>query len=542
MMPLLLVLVSLTPDSRVDSVVVYPNQVMVVRVATVTTSGPGDVVFEDLPGALLDNSVRIKAPGLTIGEVQVKRGYIDEPTPAVQKLKDRVEELERELKVLANTQEVLKAKEDFLKSVNLGAPELMSKELQQGKVSPEAWRSALSFVGTELAAVKSDMLDLEQKRRETQELLDAARKEYNAARAAIENRKDVSFSFSAPAGSYQVKLGYVIRGGANWVPYYELRAQPDRQNVGLTYFARLAQSTGEDWNQVKVVLSTAKPALVVKAPEPTPWYLTLVDLYTYRTRKQAEQQAAMVDVRAKGGAAGEEYKRIPVQALSDIAGVPGAAPAPPPVFVEETGISLQYVVPVRVSLNSGEPAKKLQLHDANLSADFGYYAVPRIRAQAFLTGKMVNTTDFVLLDGEANTYVGDEFTGTTWLDAAAPQESTEVSFGIDERVKVTRELVKSFKTRVGLFTKNEKLEFWYRTTVENLHPEPVEIKLVELVPVSKQKEIKVSVSSVEPKQDEFDKEKGFYTWTRTVEPQGKFELNMKFSVEYPSGQRVQGLF
>ena len=48
--------------------------------------------FPDLPGALQDNSVRIKAPGLKIGEVQVTRHYMDEPTPTVKKLKDGVED------------------------------------------------------------------------------------------------------------------------------------------------------------------------------------------------------------------------------------------------------------------------------------------------------------------------------------------------------------------------------------------------------------------------------------------------------------------
>ncbi len=547
MVLLLMALVGLTVDSRVDSVVVYPNQVMVVRSAEVTVSGPGEVVFEDLPGALQDNSVRIKAPGMRIGEVQVERGYIDEPTPMVKKLKERVEELELELRELANEREVLKAKEKFLESIRLGAPELISKELQQGKVSSESWRSALSFMAGELGKVKEGLLDLEHEVKETQELLEAARREYNAARARIENRKDVSFNFSARAGTYQVKLGYVIGHSAGWVPYYELRARPDKGKVELTYFAKLSQSTGEDWDRVKVVLSTTRPAVVVTAPEPKPWYLSLVDLYAYRANKQAAQRKVL-GADQKGVVQrmiiDDEFARLPVEDMSDLSGMQGgvATRRPPPVLVEETGISLQYVVPGRVSLKSGEPLKKLQLREAGLDVEFGYFCVPRVKQQAFLTGRMVNTTDFVLLDGEASTYVGDEFTGTTWLDAAAPQESTEVSFGIDERVKVQRELVKSFKSTGGLFSKTEKLQFWYRTTVENFHPESMEIRIVELTPVSKQKEIKVTVGRVEPKPDKYEKEKGFRTWKRTIEPQGKLELEIEFTVEYPPNKRVQGLF
>ena len=59
---ILLLLQALSVSSRVDSVVVYPHQVLVVRNATVTVAGPGELVFPGLPGALDDNSVRVRAP------------------------------------------------------------------------------------------------------------------------------------------------------------------------------------------------------------------------------------------------------------------------------------------------------------------------------------------------------------------------------------------------------------------------------------------------------------------------------------------------
>jgi hypothetical protein len=82
----------------------------------------------------------------------------------------------------------------------------------------------------------------------------------------------------------------------------------------------------------------------------------------------------------------------------------------------------------------------------------------------------------------------------------------------------------------------------YKTTVENYNPKPVTIKVVEQVPVSQQGEIKVTVTKVEPKFLEEDKDKGTYTWKPTLEPKGKFVIDFEFSVEYPAGRQVQGLF
>jgi uncharacterized protein (TIGR02231 family) len=419
---------------------------------------------------------------------------------------------------------VLKAKEEFLNSVKLGAPQIISKELQDGKVATESWRGALAFVGDELMKVKARQVKLSREKEEMQKQLEAARQEYNDAKAAIENRKEVGFNFSADAGTYQVEITYVIANAADWSPYYELRANPGESKVNVAYFAKLVQRTGEDWENVRVVLSTTTPVLGVTPPEPNPWYLSLVE---------AERAA---------------YKRMampaPGAALSEGVQITGGFDAEYGEGMQpvETGISLQYVIPGRVSLKSGEQPKKLGLKQVALPAEFEYYTLPRSGQQAYLTGKLANTSDFVFLAGDGNTYVGDEYTGSTWLPNVASQESTLLSSGIDERVKVKRELVRSFKSKGGLFSKTEKQSYVYRTTVENFTPKLVTIKVVEQVPVSQQGEIKVTVTKVEPKFLEQDKDKGTYTWKPTIETRGKFTIDYEFTVEYPAGRQVQGLF
>jgi uncharacterized protein (TIGR02231 family) len=511
----------------VDRVVVYPNQVLVTRTASVTVSGPGEMVLSGLPGALDDNTVRIKAPGLRIGEVRVRRGYLAEPTPEVRRLEDKVRLLEDTVAALDGEATVLRAREEFLGSVKLGAPELIARELQQGRVAPDAWRSALSFMADELMRVKEQTIGLARRKEVKARELEAARQEYAAARSAVEDRKQIAFDYAGDAGDYQLEVAYVVSGAARWEPYYELRARPADGRVEVTYFAKLVQRTGEDWERASVVLSTTTPATGVTAPQPVPWYLTLA----------------------------EEFKRLPVSQLGDFvrlqAGVtraPGGAPRDgawteaEELQVVETGIALQYVVPGRVSLASGEAAKKIELTRTELAAEFSYYALPRASQQAFLTGRLVNTSEMVLLAGGGNTYVGDEYTGSTWLSATAPQESTEVSFGVDERVKVTRELVRSFRSRAGLFSRNERAQFVYRTTVENYHPRPIAIRVVEQVPVSQQGDIRVSVSRVEPQFLERDENAGTYTWKPELQPRQRFNIDVEFTVEYPSGRRVNGLY
>uniref|UniRef100_A0A7C6A8R5 Mucoidy inhibitor MuiA family protein n=1 Tax=candidate division WOR-3 bacterium TaxID=2052148 RepID=A0A7C6A8R5_UNCW3 len=518
---LLAFLFGLTIESKIDSVIIYPNQALVVRKASVTLTGPATLNFKDLTGMLDDNTVRVKAEGLKIGEVQIKREYIEKPSPQVKALEEKIKDIESDIRDLDNEKEVLKAKETFLNSVKLGAPELIAKELQAGKVAPESWRQGLKFMADELAKTKERQAEIDDEKKELQDTLQALKKELSDVRALTENRKEVIVDVGlTEAGTYPIELSYIIPQSVWWKPYYELRANPSEGKVGINYFAKIAQKTGEDWENVKVILSTAQPAKGGVAPEPTPWFLTLEEIVL----KPAVTEAVIQENRHA-----VSTTRAPEEAKAEIE-VPRV----------ETGISLQYVIPGKVSLKSGEAEKKIALYSAALPAEFEYYIYPKAQPIAYLQGKMLNKTEYIFLGGEANAYVGSEFTGKTRIPSIAPEESTVVSFGIDERVKVKHDLIKTFTSKTA--NKRQKTEFLFKTTVENYHTKPVKLTLIEQIPVSQQKEITVKLTKLEPKSDEENKDIGTFTYTREIQPKEKFVVDLGYFVEYPIGRRVMGLY
>lgn len=522
---LLVALTAVNVDSRIDSVIVYPDQAMVIRKASVTVSGAEELAFPSLPGMLDDNSIRIRADGLKIGEVQTRPGYAAEPTPEVKTIEDSLEQLNSLDKAFSDEQDMLKAKETFLVSIKLGAPQEMSRQLEADKVDAASWSAALGFLGTEFLAVRKRQAELDKLRKDLAKTIEAVNQELSETRARWENRKTVLVDVAADqSGTYDISLSYNVPSSVSWSPYYELRASPSTGSVAVTYFARLSQRTNEDWNDVKVLLSTARPTAGGTAPEPVGWYLDLYEPPPPAPMMEEKSKAPMMLPPASGSAMAEQEA--------------GEAPAPP----IETGISLQYDIPGRVTLKSGEDPRKLFLHDATLPANFSYYAYPRLDQTSFLRGKVQNNTDFIFLQGEANTYVGDEFTGHTSLANVAPGESVDLSFGVDDRVKVKRELVSSYTSKSGMFGNLTKVDFAYKTTVENYHDKPVEMTLVEQIPVSQNKAIKVTLTKLEPKSDEDNKDLGTYTFKLELKPQEKLEVNLAYSVEYPTGKHVSGLY
>lgn len=507
--------------SQIDSVTIYVDRALIVRKANVYLDESSTLRFADLSGLLDDNTVRIKAENIKLGEVQIRRGYLDKPSGRVKILKDSIQLLEAQERNYNDEIKVLEAKETFLNSIKLGSPELIAKDLQQGRIAPDAWRQALVFVADELTKVKSRQFKIEQAKAELKITLDALRKELREKQALLENRKDIFVEAEVKSpGNYGIQLSYVIPYAVSWSPYYELRAAPSLGEVEVNYFAKISQTTAEDWERVKVVLSTAKPALSGIIPALSPWYLNLYEARPLPTRSMQMMESQTYEKGIDYGAKAETYE-IPTV---------------------ETGISIQYVIPARITLKSGEPAKKVTLLQTQFPATFQYYTLPKVQEIAYLNGKFKNSSNYIFLAGNANTYVGNEFSGNTYLNTIAPEESSEISFGTDERVRVKRELIKTLVSSVGLFSKREKKEFEYRITIENLHQQDIDIKIIEQIPISQHKDIEVKVTKIEPAGYEEDKNLGSFTYQPKIKPQQKFIITLNYYVEYPKGKIVNGLY
>ena len=61
----------------------------------------------------------------------------------------------------------------------------------------------------------------------------------------------------ARPGKLDLNLSYAV-AGAQWTPA-DARLRAADRSVDLGYFGVINQTTGEDWNKVKLTLSTARP-------------------------------------------------------------------------------------------------------------------------------------------------------------------------------------------------------------------------------------------------------------------------------------------
>ncbi|MEO0225893.1 MAG: mucoidy inhibitor MuiA family protein, partial [candidate division WOR-3 bacterium] len=481
-----------------------------------------ELVFTNLPGTLEDQSVRIKAENLTIGEIEIRRGYTKEPHPRVKDFQAKIKDLESEDRGLTDEYAVLKESEKFLGSIATGSGQTIIKEINTAKISPQSWRQGLNFIVGEWVKVKTRMAEIERRQIDLKERLEALKRELNDIRADVEQRKTIIFDVSVKTpGNYKIELNYILPG-AQWRTYYEIRGRPSEKKIELFYYGKIGQRTGEDWEDVRVVLSTGAPVTGGTAPIPAPWY---IDLYTPYRGGQLEEKAA-----AKAG--------IPQLLPLTPSEVSEAPPPAPPV---EAGIAIWYPLPGKYTIKSGDQEHKMLIAQTSFDADFEYFAMPRIAQLAYLTGRAKNTSGYLFIAGEASTYVGDDYTGKIYLPNIAPDESTKVSVGMDDRVKVTRETKKMKIKKGGLFGGKTRYEFTYENIIENFHTRDITCQIVDQTPIPNNPDINVGDIKIEPRPTEEDKDRSLYYWQVPIQAKGRYRITVSFTVEAPGDREIRGL-
>ncbi len=100
-------------------------------------------------------------------------------------------------------------------------------------------------------------------------------------------------------------------------------------------------------------------------------------------------------------------------------------------------------------------------------AYYQYYAVPKISNDAFLIAHITDWEKYNLLEGEANLFFEETFTGQTLIDTRHASDTLKISLGKDKNVGISRENLKDFTTRQFIGSKKEEIKSWrppYATT------------------------------------------------------------------------------
>jgi uncharacterized protein (TIGR02231 family) len=292
----------------------------------------------------------------------------------------------------------------------------------------------------------------------------------------------------------------------------------------VTSYGLVTQHTGEDWPECELALSTARPAATMIVPELRPWYL---------------DRARPIRPLAAFGPAGGGAAPAGFPADARMEQFAAAAPVQMKFAqVEQGTTAVTYRPPRPIAVPSGAQGHRTTLAQLDLTAQLGYITAPSLAQEAYLRAAVVNTSEHALRPGRASVFHNAEFVGTTTLDAWAPGEEIELALGVDDRIRVERELVKRTASKATL-SGQKRREAEYRITVGNFSPREATVTVLDQAPVSRDDAITVRDVRTAPEPAEVSA-LGEFTWRLALPPGETRVVTLAYRVDVGKGVEMTG--
>ncbi|MFT3934204.1 MAG: mucoidy inhibitor MuiA family protein [Chitinophagaceae bacterium] len=257
--------------STLQSATVYRSGAELVHNAKVSLkSGSNDLIIEGLSNALDINSVQIHtAESITILSVAFSADYLKPVTKSL-----RIEKLEDSLQSIATEknkiQTLIKTDNELLDLLKA------NRELRgtQTGLSVAELAKMMDYYKAKTMEIQNELTQYREKENRYIEATDRIEQQI-----AEESQKNVKTGgrlilqvLSPIATNSNFTISYLTTK-AYWNPYYDIRVENISKPISLLCKAKLVQTTGIDWKQVKLTLATSMPNQNSTAPVLSSWFL-----------------------------------------------------------------------------------------------------------------------------------------------------------------------------------------------------------------------------------------------------------------------------
>ena len=431
--------------SAVKNVTVFTQGAQVFRSSSVSLStGVTDLVFQGISPFINPTSVQAGGKGdFVVLEVRHQIKYPEPTKPAdgtlpkevvkeIKFLEDSLIEIGFDRDELADRKVALQMEKDMIMKNKLSNGEGKSDSLPILKQAMEFFRLKLTDINIQLNKIKRD----EQRNANATNLVNARLSDLRKYKNSEEPQKVyapihqviVTVSADAPV-TCTVDVSYMI-ANAGWVPSYDLRSTTAAAPVQLTYKANVFQTSGEDWDNVKLKLSTSNPNRSNIKPALPPWY---INYYT-------AQRETKIPTGARSTSTGNtSISDVELDAIKkDMNEMTPAQSAANYSQLVETMANVMFEISLPYSIPSDGATHIVSVKTSNLPATYYHYLVPKIESEAFLLAKVTGWEELNLLPGSANVFYEGTFVGETVLNPAVINDTLDLAFGRDNGITVTR--------------------------------------------------------------------------------------------------------
>ena len=294
-------------------------------------------------------------------------------------------------------------------------------------------------------------------------------------------------------GTIAMEISY-INFRARWKPAYDVRVVPGEKTMRFKGYGIVSQSSGEDWSNVKLSFSTARPSLSGQPPELKPMFGTVVSGTSSRNTIHRRNLTR----RRKAGKTG----------------------------------SLVFRVPRRTNIKGDGSPHRTRISRVQFPVSFEYLTIPRLSSQAYLQAIGKNTMKEPILTGALNIFIKDNFVGSSSTGNILPGEKFELTLSVNEKIRVNHKLEENTASTAGLFGGKRKLKFAYIMKLGNFTSERIIMNVLDQIPVSRSEELEITNPqfSMQPVKRSKD---GIIKWRFSLAPAASKTIRFSFDALVP---------
>lgn len=493
-------------DTPINQVTIYPNGAVVERTLLVK-QGQTQVTLDDLPHNIDISRVSLRANNdIQLGSITTESNNKDKTDHPLQieikKLNAQIAEINIEV-------QAVQLQLEFLKNLSNNT-ELKGAELNQSQNLRNQAKEALQI-----------SLKAEQQKEELNHKIAELNKEYQKERASTQLIIETS-----AVQDGKIELSYYVPQ-ASWQPYYRAALNTQNKKLVLERKAFVRQQSGEDWSNVNLILSTDNPRSNSRNITPSSWYLGIQEAkaeaeskrYAYEATKQASLSAPIASAANK-----PQRDRQASFSYSQI----------------NTPYATSYQADYKLSIASTGKNTDVNLTKTEYPAEFSVRVVPALTTDATLNVTIPELTG-IWPQGALKLYRDGNFVNEIILNTQATDYRT-LPYGKDTQVVVQSITHPKSNKDTGVFDKRSQRSTSQSYIIQNKHSQPMDIVLLESVPLSQHQEIKVTTKfSSQPTNTTWQEQPGIYEWKNKLPANGSFTLDIDYAFDYPREAEIYGL-
>lgn len=534
--------------SRIDQVTVFLSGAEVTRMAKVTLDkGEHVIVFKDVPASAISGSIRVDGAAtgkLDISSVDTARKYLAKAESLA--ADEERKKLEAQIEELRNAMTLEEAKvqaSDLQKDLMKALSQMPTRPVNGGTTGDEDWRRILTIIADGTTDASKLQVEAQAKVRELgQKIEDLDRKLSELAPAKTDQTEVRVHVIAESPLDADFTIRYQVKN-ANWAPLYDARLQTGSKTAAakleLARRAAITQRSGESWDDVILQLSTARPSVGASAPDLAtqtvdfePEVRPAPPVPLAKTRRMSEPSVEMGEMAAADAASPSEI------ALA------AAAPEPQAMSTLEAALTTSpfeatFAVPGRVSVAGNGDAKRVVLVTEELEPKLSSRTVPKADTNAYLYVTLNLPKGTPLLPGRVFLFRDGTFAGTSSVPLLQPGEDHDLGFGVDDQVKVRYTVLEEKRGSSGLISSLHVDSRNYRVSVKNLHERPIQVMVLDRVPVSQNDEIKVEYTGQnKPTETDFKGQRGIIGFDMKLEKDEEQQLEYGYRTSWPAAKSI----